>query len=205
MSRDHNLASQVKSKRDHTCEKCGYTPSTDRSDRIEAHHVVPIMFDGEDSKENIIILCNICHEFAPTETLPKNIVNTESPDSISVENNQAIREYFENIAAEYISTGTPPIFDLYVFGMMAASKGVYDEVDEFEFLFDMLGSLFSEVDLPIRSQETMWLAAAEMAGYIESDHIDGRLLFDENEESHHDAGFLTGGNGQLQFTQSEER
>lgn len=128
------------------------------------------MFDGEDTRENIVILCELCHKFAPTEVLPESIANKESPDSISVRENPAIKEYFEEVTAEFISTNTPPMLDLYVFGMMATNEQVYDEIEDFSFIF-RIGSSLSEMDLSIRSREMVWLAAAEMAGYIDMSPI----------------------------------
>lgn len=203
MSRNQTLATKIKKERNYTCEKCGYTPSTDKANRIEAHHVVPITFDGEDTKENIVILCKLCHKFVPTEVLPESIVNKESSGSMSVADNPAIREYFEEVTAEFISTNTPPMLDLYVFGMMATNKQVYAEVEDFSFIF-RIGSSLSEMDLSIRSREMMWLAAAEMAGYIDISHTNSEYLSDQNVSTQSSSDILSGEDGQLHFTQFDE-
>ncbi len=40
------------------CRCCGFTGS-------EAHHIIPITYDGEDKLENMIWLCGYCHRDAP--------------------------------------------------------------------------------------------------------------------------------------------
>lgn len=48
------------------CELC------DSSYGIEVHHIVPIALGGEDSEENMIVLCRRCHaRLTPTKTLTK--------------------------------------------------------------------------------------------------------------------------------------
>jgi len=34
---------------------------------LEAHHIIPLCFDGKDELENLITLCNDCHHFAPNK------------------------------------------------------------------------------------------------------------------------------------------
>lgn len=37
------------------CELCGSTRG------LEAHHIIPVCAGGEDTEENLICVCNVCH------------------------------------------------------------------------------------------------------------------------------------------------
>jgi hypothetical protein len=50
IARDHN-----------TCVKCR------RRSRLEVHHVIPVVYGGNDLEENLITLCRECHDNAPDE------------------------------------------------------------------------------------------------------------------------------------------
>jgi len=51
-----------KNKDNNTCQKYFY--KTSDSKNLHAHHIVPASMDGEDSEDNLIILCANCHRFA---------------------------------------------------------------------------------------------------------------------------------------------
>jgi 5-methylcytosine-specific restriction endonuclease McrA len=44
------------------CEKCGWDKAT-----CDRHHVVPLSAGGDDSPDNIIVLCPNCHRLAHLE------------------------------------------------------------------------------------------------------------------------------------------
>jgi len=48
-----------------TCQKCKIQDKTGKI--LEAHHIVPLCFNGEDDADNLITLCNDCHHFAPNK------------------------------------------------------------------------------------------------------------------------------------------
>lgn len=48
-----------------TCKKCKLEDKTGR--KLEAHHIIPLVFDGKDELENLITLCFDCHHFAPNK------------------------------------------------------------------------------------------------------------------------------------------
>lgn len=63
MERDQNLRKKVFERDNFTCQKCKFQ---DQSAKIlEAHHVIPLVFNGEDNLDNLITLCADCHKFAP--------------------------------------------------------------------------------------------------------------------------------------------
>ena len=49
----------------YTCQDCGWTHEQwNRSDprHLEAHHIKPHAAGGENTTDNLITLCNICHD-----------------------------------------------------------------------------------------------------------------------------------------------
>ncbi len=57
------IKNQVLKRDSFTCRKCGFK---DKSlNGLEIHHIKPKIFGGEDSVENLIILCSICYNYAP--------------------------------------------------------------------------------------------------------------------------------------------
>ena len=46
-----------------TCQKCKIQDKTSRL--LEAHHIIPLCYRGEDELNNIITLCSDCHHFVP--------------------------------------------------------------------------------------------------------------------------------------------
>jgi len=50
--------------RDHyTCQKCGYKDES--CTEIEVHYIIPKVHGGDEQEENLIVLCSICHNYAP--------------------------------------------------------------------------------------------------------------------------------------------
>lgn len=53
------------------CELCGSTQA------LELHHIIPVMFGGEDSEDNLLLVCTGCHaRLTPKQTLIKLAMNT---------------------------------------------------------------------------------------------------------------------------------
>ncbi|MDO8517507.1 MAG: HNH endonuclease [Nanoarchaeota archaeon] len=48
---------------DFTCQKCKIQDKSEKF--LEAHHIIPLTFQGKDELENLITLCLDCHHFAP--------------------------------------------------------------------------------------------------------------------------------------------
>ena len=48
-----------------TCQKCKTQDKTGRD--LEAHHIIPLCFGGEDNLSNLITLCTDCHHYAPNK------------------------------------------------------------------------------------------------------------------------------------------
>lgn len=45
------------------CQVCGYAHGVpERADNLKAHHMVAVQYGGSDSLDNLIMLCNNCHE-----------------------------------------------------------------------------------------------------------------------------------------------
>jgi len=61
MTRSVKVANEAKIRDDYQCQKCDYRST----DRVHAHHIIPLAVGGNDSTENIATLCNKCHSFAP--------------------------------------------------------------------------------------------------------------------------------------------
>lgn len=48
-----------------TCECCGYgRDEPDLMGAFQVHHIVPVMYGGDDSKGNLVLLCRNCHSLA---------------------------------------------------------------------------------------------------------------------------------------------
>lgn len=56
--RNKALSKKVLNRDSCLCDCCGLEAS-------EVHHVIPLCFGGEDSKENMVSLCHTCHKYAP--------------------------------------------------------------------------------------------------------------------------------------------
>lgn len=55
------LRREVLARDGHRCVKCG------QKSRLEAHHVIPVVFGGQDELGNLVTLCASCHKVAPDE------------------------------------------------------------------------------------------------------------------------------------------
>lgn len=68
----NKLAAYLKERYDYCdCEACGWTPSvkiqerfTDWRNLIHAHHVIPRSCGGPNIRQNLVLLCPICHALA---------------------------------------------------------------------------------------------------------------------------------------------
>jgi len=66
MKKRNNLLRKNVFERDNfTCQKCKIQDKTVRI--LEAHHITPLVMEGNDDLDNLITLCNDCHHFAPNK------------------------------------------------------------------------------------------------------------------------------------------
>lgn len=86
------LAEQAKARDNNTCQKCGRNLS---KSRLEAHHIHPQWAGGEDSLENLVTLCKICHSFAPELRLEAAA---------------------HDVTEAYLARTIPPALELFLFG-----------------------------------------------------------------------------------------
>lgn len=63
--RNQSLRKKVFERDNFTCQKCKVQDLTARI--LEAHHITPLVMEGEDNLNNLITLCNDCHHFAPNK------------------------------------------------------------------------------------------------------------------------------------------
>lgn len=60
---DTALRRAVESRDNSQCQVCGYAHGVpERADNLKAHHMVAVQYGGSDSLDNLIMLCNNCHE-----------------------------------------------------------------------------------------------------------------------------------------------
>ncbi len=62
ISTSSKIKSKVFNRDKFRCQKCGYLGN---SEELEVHHINMRVNGGEDSIDNLITLCSICHYFAP--------------------------------------------------------------------------------------------------------------------------------------------
>lgn len=61
---DANIRRAVESRDQGTCQCCGFgAGEEDFMGGFNAHHIVPVMYQGPDQKGNLILLCKNCHGF----------------------------------------------------------------------------------------------------------------------------------------------
>lgn len=61
---DSNLRRAVESRDSGTCQCCGFgSGEDDFMGGFNAHHMIPVMYQGPDMKNNLILLCKNCHGF----------------------------------------------------------------------------------------------------------------------------------------------
>ncbi len=63
--RDQTLKKKTLKRDNYTCQKCKIQDKTAKT--LEAHHITPLCYGGENSLNNLIILCYDCHHFAPNK------------------------------------------------------------------------------------------------------------------------------------------
>ena len=60
---DTALRRSVEARDNSECQVCGYAHGVpERADNLKAHHMVAVQYGGSDSLDNLIMLCNNCHE-----------------------------------------------------------------------------------------------------------------------------------------------
>jgi len=57
-----SLRVEVFSRDNFTCQKCGFKGM---SEELEAHHIKMLVDGGNNTKENLVTLCSICHFYSP--------------------------------------------------------------------------------------------------------------------------------------------
>jgi len=63
--RNQTLRKKVFERDNFTCQKCKTEDKTTKT--LEAHHITPLVMEGDDDLDNLITLCNDCHHFAPNK------------------------------------------------------------------------------------------------------------------------------------------
>lgn len=58
MKRNRNLRDRVYLRDLGLCRCCGFKGD-------EVHHITPLVYNGEDTEENMVVLCGTCHKGAP--------------------------------------------------------------------------------------------------------------------------------------------
>lgn len=176
---------KVKSRDGNECQKCKFTGS---KDRLEAHHIIPSCYGGSDSLDNMVTLCNKCHNAAPTNIVPYDISNQcNDVTELNVENHPELATHFENRFSDYVRTGQLPMYDLIMFGMeirMGYEEYDMDTVDAFMHSIRQLSN--GDDQITPRTYEGVWLMAAKMCGHLQ----DCQTI---------DNDVLAGDSGQLKF------
>jgi len=62
-TRNQTLRKQALKRDKFTCQKCRLNDET--GNKLEVHHITPLVFEGKDNINNLITLCRNCHRFAP--------------------------------------------------------------------------------------------------------------------------------------------
>lgn len=79
----NNISEEIRKKvmeRDNfTCQKCGFKDIT--SKELEIHHIKPKIFQGDPNPENLVVLCPICHNYAPDNEISFKRYLNEKIDS----------------------------------------------------------------------------------------------------------------------------
>lgn len=157
-----DVHSEVKERDEYTCQKCGYKPSSNRGQRLEAHHIVPDAVGGSDEIDNLSTLCKRCHDFAPS-----GIYTISYP------------ELFETFS----STGLPPAYDFTKFGIKYlewitehsdAVEDVWKDGRSVEDAFDEAMRVAQEDSGYTTHRPTRWLKMAGVARYGDVERLTGR-------------------------------
>lgn len=97
-------------KRDKKCVICG------NSSHLEVHHILAIYLGGDESEENLITLCKVCHKLAP-ETGKEDFISYMmnpykdvmdrmlSSKEVNEMLNNAFITYHEEVTEEYLNEG----------------------------------------------------------------------------------------------------
>ena len=79
-ARDFALAQERKRRQNWTCQVCGRK----QDGRIDAHHVEPRHLGGDDTGENILVVCSNCHRETEGGQLQCHLVETDQGSRIQV-------------------------------------------------------------------------------------------------------------------------
>jgi len=98
-SRWDELAQQTKKRDNWTCQKCGVKGGQYGSTQLNAHHIITKKRGGKDNRENLITVCQPCHEEEHGHPIPQGSrfdsysSTTSNPSEISSSNSK-----FENLS-----------------------------------------------------------------------------------------------------------
>jgi len=105
MKHNNNIKQKILERDSHTCQKCGFENKQGMD--LELHPITPRAYSGDDSEENLVTLCPICHNYAPDskedflkyldEKIDGSILNTfrHSQHSISKKTSHGMNTLFE--------------------------------------------------------------------------------------------------------------
>lgn len=62
---------KVRRRDDYTCQRCGLSAHEQESHTLEVHHITPRSAGGTDETDNLITLCQVCHDELHSEA-PKD-------------------------------------------------------------------------------------------------------------------------------------
>jgi len=68
-----NLSNRTKKRDNWTCQKCGDQGGPHGNARLEAHHMKPKSRGGKDELNNLITVCNSCHEDEHGHAIPNDV------------------------------------------------------------------------------------------------------------------------------------
>lgn len=91
------------------CERCGI--DFDDGFTGEFHHIIPVVFGGDNSIDNCSLLCRNCHRAAP---------NIRSKEELPIHEHYFLRFASFKEAAQYY--GTDNKFDLYIKAALDVAK-----------------------------------------------------------------------------------
>lgn len=144
--RNTALSDRVKREADNTCAKCHR-----KTQGVEAHHIRPVGKGGDDTEDNLAVLCPNCHRFAP-DTLPPSVD-------------------YERLFDQYVSTDVRPEIDLFYFGVefgdrnpCMADRPLTENTEFAAGVFSMLDGLGGDVH-PHPSR--YWLSLASTCEYVD--------------------------------------
>ena len=98
--RNQTLRKEVFERDNFTCQKCKI--HDDKTEILEAHHIIPLVMGGKDELDNLITLCNDCHHYAPNK-------KQEFDEYICEESNGTMTTFLK--AWKIIQSTNPELFE----------------------------------------------------------------------------------------------